>query len=161
MIINITGLAYGSSSYGAQAPGCEGTIRICFPCFLNSSAAGKAASDKCMLPIRSNRSRLHVFFCFKTSQMTSIDSGGKRLDPALTDTRPGACFINRETNRAALIPPRFLLTFIWERATSAGNASSRIWKPSGPKPISSIFSSLTPAQMIIRYRQQIKWFTHR
>lgn len=41
--------------------------------------------------------------------MTFIDSGGKRLDPALTDKRPGACFINRETKRAALIPPRFLL----------------------------------------------------
>lgn len=32
---------------------------------------------------------------------------------------------------------------IWERATSIGNASSRIWKPDVPKSISSIFRFLT------------------
>jgi hypothetical protein len=51
---------------------------------------------------------LHVL-CFRASQMTSNDSGGKRLAAALTETRFGACNINLEMKQAALIPPRFLL----------------------------------------------------
>lgn len=37
----------------------------------------------------------------------------------------------------------FYLMLIWERDTFCGNASSSIWKPSGPRPISSTFNSLT------------------
>jgi hypothetical protein len=51
---------------------------------------------------------LHVL-CFRASQITSNDSGGKRLAAALTETRFGACNINLEMKHAALIPPRFLL----------------------------------------------------
>jgi len=32
---------------------------------------------------------------------------------------------------------------MWERATSVGNASSSIWKPNVPKPISVAFKALT------------------
>ena len=36
----------------------------------------------------------------------------------------------------------FYLMLMWERATSIGNASSSIWKPNVPKPISAAFNAL-------------------